>query len=57
MDDTEITLKLTVAQINVILGALGEAPFRVAQPLVAAIQEQASPQLQPEPNVEESAEG
>jgi hypothetical protein len=46
MDDIQINLTLTVAQINVILGVLGEAPFRVAQPLIQSVQEQAQPQLQ-----------
>lgn len=45
-ENMSIDLKLTVQQINVILGALAETPFRIAQPLVAAIQEQAAPQLQ-----------
>jgi hypothetical protein len=48
MEDTEVSinLTLTVAQANVILNVLSEAPYRIAQPLIQTIQEQAAPQLQ-----------
>ena len=56
MEDKEITLTLTVADTNVILGALGKGPYEVVEPLIAKIRAQAVPQVeQPaaETNVEE----
>lgn len=43
----EQTLKfeLTVQQANVILQALSEIPFKVAQPIIQELQQQAAPQL------------
>ena len=40
--DTILTLKLTAAQANVVLAALGEAPYRVSAPLISAIMDQIS---------------
>lgn len=53
-EEASINLTLKISQVNVLLGALGETPFRVAQPLIAAIQEQAAPQLQPAEEVAET---
>jgi hypothetical protein len=44
----ELTFKLTVEQTNVIMEALGNAPYRVAAPIVALLQQQAAPQMQPQ---------
>lgn len=37
-----ISLDLLVSQVNIILMALNEAPYRVSAPLIASIVEQAS---------------
>lgn len=42
----EIKLDLTVDEVNVILQALGELPFKQVYPLVNKIQEQAAAQLE-----------
>ena len=51
-----ITLELEVAEVNGILTALGQMPFVQVQSLIAKIQGQAAPQVQPaipeEPKVE-----
>jgi len=55
----ELTFKLTVEQTNIIMEALGNAPYRVAAPIVALLQSQAAPQMQPQlvPAPEPKAEG
>ena len=56
MEDKEITLTLSVAEVNVVLGALGKGPYEVVEPLIAKIRAQAVPQVEqakPETNVEE----
>lgn len=40
-----ITLNLTVAEINTILGVLGKAPFEAVSAVIANIQIQAKPQV------------
>lgn len=42
----EITLKISLDEVNMILEALGEMPFKRVYPLVNKIQEQAAQQLQ-----------
>ncbi|NKC14069.1 MAG: hypothetical protein GKR94_18350 [Gammaproteobacteria bacterium] len=42
----EITLKLTIEEVNLILNALGEQPFAQVHQLVAKVQTQGSNQLQ-----------
>ena len=42
-----ITLELEVAEINGVLTALGQMPFVQVQSLIAKIQGQAAPQVQP----------
>ena len=44
-----IQLELTLADVNQILDALGHKPYREVYQLVAAIQQQASAQLQEQP--------
>jgi hypothetical protein len=39
-----ITITLKPEEWNVVLGALGEAPFRVAQPVIQSIHKQAQEQ-------------
>jgi hypothetical protein len=43
----EITIKLTVEQVNAILDALGEMPFKRSAPVIDAVRSQAIAQLQP----------
>lgn len=45
MNDIELTLVLTVDEINTILAALQEIPAKTANPLTRKIQLQAQPQL------------
>ena len=45
MDNMLIELKLTVAQINVILNHLGRGAYVEVQPIVDDIRAQATPQL------------
>jgi hypothetical protein len=40
-----MTLNLTVDQINIILNALGNAPYITVAPVIAEIQKQAQPQI------------
>jgi len=52
MENTEITLKLPLAQVNLIMAALGKAPYEAVADTIQAIREQAIPQV-PMPKVEE----
>jgi len=45
MDNKEIELKLTVAETNGILQALGQMPYAQVVSLVLKIQQQAQPQV------------
>lgn len=45
MENTEITLKLPLAQVNLIMAALGKAPYEAVADLVQSIREQAIPQV------------
>ena len=42
-------LDLTLEQINVIMSALGNAPYVQVAPVIAEIQKQAAPQVNPAP--------
>jgi len=42
-------LELTIDQINVIMSALGNAPYIQVAPVIAEIQKQAQPQINPAP--------
>ena len=46
MENQVLKFDLTVAQANVILQALAEIPFKVAQPLIQELQSQAAPQIE-----------
>ena len=41
-----MTLDLTIDQINVIMQALGNAPYIQVAPVIAEIQKQAAPQME-----------
>lgn len=45
MENTEIVLKLPLNQVNVIMAALGKAPYEAVADLVQSIREQAIPQV------------
>jgi len=45
MDNKEIELKLTVAETNGVLQALGQMPFAQVATLIQKIQQQAAPQV------------
>lgn len=45
MENTEITLKLPLAQVNLIMAALGKVPYEAVADLVQSIREQAIPQV------------
>ena len=42
----EITLKLKLEMVNIIMAALGEAPFKISEPVINEIKLQAAPQVQ-----------
>ena len=44
-----MNLDLTLEQINVIMQALGNAPYIQVAPVIAEIQKQAAPQVNPAP--------
>jgi hypothetical protein len=44
--DQPISVTLEAQQWNVVLGALGEAPYRIAAPVIGKIIEQVQPQSQ-----------
>ena len=46
MENKEITLTLTVDEINGVLGALGKGPYEVVESLIAKIRQQALPQAE-----------
>jgi len=46
MENKEITLTLSIAEVNNVLGALGKGPYEVVEPIIAKIREQAMPQVQ-----------
>ena len=46
MDTKEIELKLTFAEVNGVLQALGQMPFAQVATLIQKIQQQAAPQVQ-----------
>lgn len=49
MESKEIELKLTVAEANGVLQALGQMPFAQVASLIQKIQQQAAPQVQEAP--------
>ena len=45
MENTEITLQLPLAQVNLIMAALGKAPYETVADVIQSIREQAIPQV------------
>lgn len=56
MANESIKLDLSLEEINMVLGGLGELPAKASMGVIQKIQQQASPQVQPEP-VETPEEG
>lgn len=54
--DKEITIKLPVAQWDLILQSLGNQPFDKVQGLIAEMQRQAMPQIAPAPPPDKKGE-
>ena len=44
-DNLEVSLKLTVQQVNTLLGALGNLPYASVAPMIANIHQQAQEQV------------
>ena len=51
-----LDFKLTVEEVNVVLQGLGELPAKLSMNLITSIQNQAAPQMQPQPIEEEKEE-
>ena len=49
MANESIKLDLSLDEINMVLGGLGELPAKASMGVIQKIQQQASPQVQPEP--------
>ena len=45
-----MNLELTIEQVNIIMQALGNAPYVTVAPVIAEIQKQAQPQINPVPS-------
>ena len=55
MANESIKIDLSLDEINMVLGGLGELPAKASMGVIQKIQQQAGPQVQPEP-VEAPAE-
>ncbi len=56
MENKEITLTLSVNEVNNVLGALGKGPYEIVEPIIAKIREQAMPQVEPPKAAQENTE-
>ena len=56
MANESIKLDLSLEEINMVLGGLGELPAKASMGVIQKIQQQAGPQVQPD-TVEERQEG
>jgi hypothetical protein len=56
MANESINLDLSLEEINVILGGLGELPAKASMGVIQKIQQQAQPQVVPEPVQSEEVE-
>jgi len=57
MAHENIKLDLSLEEINMVLGGLGELPAKASMGVIQKIQQQASPQVQPEPQPAPAEEG
>jgi hypothetical protein len=48
-----IKLELVIDEVNILLGALGKAPYEVSYALIEKIKAQAIPQLSQEPSTQQ----
>lgn len=51
----EITLTLTIQEVETILSALSDQPFRVVSMLIQKVQQQGQEQLKPKPEIVKDA--
>ena len=49
MDQTSVSITMTVTQWNTVLSALGELPFKLSNDVIGIIKVQAEAQLAPKP--------
>ena len=49
----KLDFKLTIEEVNVLLQGLGELPAKLSMNLITSIQNQAAPQMQPQPTNKE----
>jgi hypothetical protein len=49
MDQTSVSVTMTVTQWNTVLAALGELPFKLSNDIIGVIKVQAEAQLAPKP--------
>ena len=54
MNETSVTIAMTVNQWNVVMKALGELPFKETADIIMSIKAQAELQLAPKPDALES---
>ena len=57
MSDQQITLNLTLNEVNAVLSGLGELPAKASMGVIQKIQQQAGPQVAEQPTVELEGEG
>ena len=56
MANESIKIDLSLEEINMVLGGLGELPAKASMGVIQKIQQQAAPQVQPEPAPAEEGE-
>lgn len=57
MANESIKIDLSLEEINMVLGGLGELPAKASMGVIQKIQQQAAPQVQPEPEPAPAEEG
>ena len=57
MANESIKLDLSLEEINMVLGGLGELPAKASMGVITKIQQQASPQVESEPQPAPAEEG
>jgi len=56
MANESIKLDLSLEEVNMVLGGLGELPAKASMGVIQKIQQQAGPQVKPEAEAEEAEE-
>ena len=56
MANENINLDLSLEEVNMVLGGLGELPAKTSMGVIQKIQQQAGPQVTPDPEPEEAEE-